>query len=247
MATTKRPRTNPAGPPPAAPGRAGAPRQDRATRTRLVIIERAAEVFARHGYEGASLNDIIRATGLTKGAFYFHFASKEALALAVFRAKQQQLVSRLRDESAADTDAVTALRTLLTVRARLIEEDASLGCFLRLASELAGRFGPGSEFAASYETPIGVFTDLVRRGQRQGVFRRGLDARAAAETVFAALLGTDEISKATSGGADLGRRTAAWLEVILAGLAPPAPPARPAAARSRTRRAALSHPKTTRR
>src|SRR5439155_24060162 len=67
-----------------------APVTERGQGTRRSILDAAALAFAGHGYAGTSLNDVIRATGLTKGAFYFHFASKEALALEVFRSKQEE-------------------------------------------------------------------------------------------------------------------------------------------------------------
>jgi len=201
--------------------------QERAIRTRALIIERAAEGFSERGYEAASLNDIVRSTGLTKGAFYFHFASKEALALAVFEAKQAQLAERLRAVAADEPDALRGLEALLRARAHLLQNEPSLRCFLGLTSELVAHFGPGSEFAASYNVPIETFTALIRRGQREGVIRSSLDPRSTAETVFAALLGTDEMSKVIAGGRDLVHRTERWLEVIATGLAVDAPANRP--------------------
>ena len=51
-------------------------------RSRRAIIAAATPIFAARGYSGASLNAIIAASGLTKGGFYFHFSSKQELALA---------------------------------------------------------------------------------------------------------------------------------------------------------------------
>jgi AcrR family transcriptional regulator len=59
------------------------PRQDRAERTRNVILDAAAEAFEARGFAGASLSDILTRAGVTKGALYFHFASKEELAKAL--------------------------------------------------------------------------------------------------------------------------------------------------------------------
>jgi AcrR family transcriptional regulator len=56
------------------------PRQDRAERTRNLILDAAAEAFEARGFAGASLSDILARAGVTKGALYFHFASKEELA-----------------------------------------------------------------------------------------------------------------------------------------------------------------------
>ena len=53
-------------------------------RTRQRIVELAAPVFNRQGYAGASLRDLIGATGLEKGGIYNHFGSKEQLALEAY-------------------------------------------------------------------------------------------------------------------------------------------------------------------
>jgi TetR/AcrR family transcriptional regulator, transcriptional repressor for nem operon len=52
--------------------------------TRQMILSRAAAVFNRKGYYGASLADIMEATGLEKGGIYNHFGSKDDLALEAF-------------------------------------------------------------------------------------------------------------------------------------------------------------------
>src|SRR5216117_2644416 len=55
-------------------------RQERAERTRGRILDAAAAVFDERGFSGASLSDILARAGVTKGALYFHFSSKEELA-----------------------------------------------------------------------------------------------------------------------------------------------------------------------
>jgi TetR/AcrR family transcriptional repressor of nem operon len=52
--------------------------------TREMILQRAVPVFNQRGYFGASLSDIMAATGLEKGGIYNHFASKDDLALHAF-------------------------------------------------------------------------------------------------------------------------------------------------------------------
>ncbi|MFB9886205.1 TetR/AcrR family transcriptional regulator [Balneatrix alpica] len=51
--------------------------------TRQRIIEVAAELIHRQGYHYTGLQQILTEAGVTKGAFYFHFKDKKALALAV--------------------------------------------------------------------------------------------------------------------------------------------------------------------
>src|SRR5713226_4662567 len=52
--------------------------------TRQEIIREAAPIFNQHGYEGAALSDLMKATGLEKGGIYRHFESKQQLAAEAF-------------------------------------------------------------------------------------------------------------------------------------------------------------------
>ncbi|MFD0395738.1 TetR family transcriptional regulator [Streptomyces nogalater] len=62
--------------------------QDRAVRTRRAVLRAAAAVFAERGYAAATISEILKRAGVTKGALYFHFDSKAALAQGVL---QEQL------------------------------------------------------------------------------------------------------------------------------------------------------------
>ncbi len=52
--------------------------------TRQKIVEQAAQIFNRRGYDGGSMSELMEATGLKKGGIYRHFSSKEELALEAF-------------------------------------------------------------------------------------------------------------------------------------------------------------------
>jgi TetR/AcrR family transcriptional repressor of nem operon len=54
------------------------------TESRKRIIEKAAPLFNRKGFEGCSMQEIVKAVGLEKGSLYGHFPTKEALAVAAF-------------------------------------------------------------------------------------------------------------------------------------------------------------------
>ena len=192
-------------------------RQPRADRTRTHIIETAARAFAEHGYEGVSLNELVKTSQVSKGAFYFHFPSKEALALAAFRVKQEELLARLLAEEAPPR-LTERVAFLLRRRSALIREDPSLGCVTRLGSELNVRSAPGSTYASFQDLALELITDLIREGQRGHEFRSDLDPEAAARAIIAAILGLDVLSQLMSGGADLEVRTEEVIDVILGGL-----------------------------
>jgi AcrR family transcriptional regulator len=52
--------------------------------TKRLILERAAPVFNQRGYAGASMSELVEATGIEKGGIYNHFGSKEELAVEAF-------------------------------------------------------------------------------------------------------------------------------------------------------------------
>lgn len=59
--------------------------QERARATRRSLLEAAACLFAQNGYAGTSVNDICARSGRTSGSVYFHYNSKEGIALAVVK------------------------------------------------------------------------------------------------------------------------------------------------------------------
>jgi AcrR family transcriptional regulator len=65
--------------------------QERAIRTRQAILAAAAAVFDEVGYEAAAVAEILRRAGVSKGAMYFHFGSKQELAQGVLEAQIEAL------------------------------------------------------------------------------------------------------------------------------------------------------------
>ena len=77
--------------------------------TRQRIVELAAPVFNRQGYVGASMRDLIGATGLEKGGIYNHFGSKEQLALEAYDYAMSRVTDGLARSQDGATDAVDRL------------------------------------------------------------------------------------------------------------------------------------------
>ena len=86
--------------------------------TREKILMRAARLFNEKGYFGASLSDIMRATGLQKGGLYNHFESKEKLALEAFDFALKAITRRFEEGLAGKTNAADRLVAMLEVFCR---------------------------------------------------------------------------------------------------------------------------------
>ncbi len=91
----------------AAPGKRAA--QGRATRGQLIQV--ATRLFAEHGYEGTSIEAVLTAAGVSRGALYHHFAGKEALFEAVVAAVSDQVTLELTEVVRDCADPIDALRT----------------------------------------------------------------------------------------------------------------------------------------
>jgi AcrR family transcriptional regulator len=89
------------------PGKRAA--QGRATRGQL--IEVATGLFADHGYEGTSIEAVLTAAGVSRGALYHHFAGKEALFRAVLETLSERITEQLTEVISGCTDPVEAVRT----------------------------------------------------------------------------------------------------------------------------------------
>jgi len=83
--------------------------QGRATRGQL--IEVATRLFAEHGYEGTSIEAVLSAAGVSRGALYHHFAGKEALFEAVVSAVSEQVTVKLTETVQGCADPLDAMRT----------------------------------------------------------------------------------------------------------------------------------------
>ena len=84
----------------------------RLERTRAALIHSAREVFARRGFEGASLDEIAEGAGYTRGAIYKHFSNKEDLFFAVMDAFNTEILDNFAEQ--IDLDPSSALDTRKT-------------------------------------------------------------------------------------------------------------------------------------
>ncbi len=190
------------------------PVQQRAIERRTSILDAAALVFARRGYAGASFADLIKESGLTKGAFYFHFASKEALALAVLRYKQEQWAGRVMAATMRHEKAIDQARAMVGALVDLHEQDPSVKAVRRLCTEMAEDLSLVPQLAPQFTSWIDMTASVMQNAQIQGEFREDVDPRAAAELAVGAFVGLEIMSEIISGGADLRERIDRYFDVL---------------------------------
>jgi len=192
---------------------------DRGETTRRHILEAAAEAFAEHGFAGTSLNDVIRAAGVTKGGFYHHFPSKEALALEVVRYKQEQWSGRVLSASMQEPRAMDQLMAMTRALCDLHEQDKAADSLGRLCAELSEDPELAPRLSTQYVTWVDITQSLFARAQQEGDVRSDVDTRTAAELAVALFMGIEELSAMVTGSADLRDRVTRAFDLLRALLA----------------------------
>ncbi|MCP4408297.1 MAG: TetR/AcrR family transcriptional regulator [Gammaproteobacteria bacterium] len=92
----------------------------KALATREKILQAADKLFYLHGYNATGLDRIIREAGITKGNFYYHFKSKEALATAAlerhFEITSREMVKGVMGDGQSPLTALFSILDLLALR-----------------------------------------------------------------------------------------------------------------------------------
>lgn len=160
--------------------------QQRKEETRARILEAAYRVFARRGYEAATVEEITVECGIAKGALYSHFASKEEL----FRTILVEHVRRRVAETAARLEPGLPLRESIV---RIIEAswatcrtDPIWSPLFMEFWALAGRNEWGREaVAALFDHCSAALARFLTGARRAGLVRSDLDVRRAARLMLA--------------------------------------------------------------
>jgi TetR/AcrR family transcriptional repressor of nem operon len=199
---------------------------DRGEHSRRAILDAALPVFRAHGYAAASLNQIIGASGLTKGGFYFHFPSKQALALAVLEDHQRRALEEVRREIGTHERAVDRLFATPRVIARRTEAGGGPAAMRKLTEELARDPDLRDVVCGSIRIWIEHAAEQFRAAQAEGTVRDDIDAATFAEVAVGASVGVQELSEQLGDGR-LVERMESLVAMIQQAIAPPVQPVPP--------------------
>ncbi|OBB34761.1 ScbR family autoregulator-binding transcription factor [Mycobacterium sp. 852002-51961_SCH5331710] len=191
-------------------------RQARSEATRRRIIDAAVELFNEIGYPATSLGDIIERAEMTKGALYYHFDSKEALAAAIIDEGSATLFEAFEKISQSSAPALERIIHGCFVVADLLSTDSTA----RSATQLRRTFG---EFSEATSRIFGRWLDeiatTVTAAIEEGDVRPDLNPLAVAETVVGAMTGAELLSSSASSGTDVLERLGRIWEVLLPAIA----------------------------
>ncbi|MFE2427599.1 ScbR family autoregulator-binding transcription factor [Streptomyces sp. NPDC059373] len=189
-------------------------RQERAEVTRNAILDGAARAFDATGFPATSLSDIVKEAGVTKGALYFHFASKEALARAIV----DEQFTVWEPFKGVERPGVQTVIDLLHQMSDSLREDVRVRAGIRLVIEQGTFQDPDP---TPYRTWIEAIRDCLAQAQGRGDVRSEVDAAAAARFIVGCWTGLQLSSQVLSGREDLRQATTDMWRLLLPGLVPP--------------------------
>ncbi|MBT2385868.1 ScbR family autoregulator-binding transcription factor [Streptomyces sp. ISL-11] len=186
-------------------------KQARAIQTRRMILEAAGSVFDERGYESATIAEILSRAGVTKGALYFHFGSKEELARGVLgeALTTEGVVSReSKLQEWVDVGMVLAYR---------VPREPLLSASIRLSADRRAR----ELFGTSWAGWIDFIAGLLEGAREQGELLPHVEVRATATLFVSAWTGVEIVSTALEDGESLESKIAMLYDYFLPAIAVP--------------------------
>ena len=177
--------------------------QEQKKLNREKIVRAASEGFKLHGVDGIGIQELMKAAGMTNGGFYNHFASKEDLALEVFRQGFTDSIAALTAiREAHPRSARAALHDMVDVYVTAAHRDhPETGCPSAALAVDAGRHGtsPQAEYRRGLEGYLSGITEMVlERAHQAGLETTAAEAREQAVALFSQMVGALIVSRAVA-------------------------------------------------
>jgi AcrR family transcriptional regulator len=166
--------------------------------TKQGILAQAVQVFSVRGYMGMSMDELTRATGLTKGGIYNHFDSKDDLALQTFDYAIEGMRERFRKQLEGKRTTRTRLLAVIELFRSLLEDPLFAGgCVLLTTAVEADDTHPALRERArqAFDDWRTTISRTIMRGIELGDVRPDADAEGVASIIVASLEGAIVLCK----------------------------------------------------
>jgi AcrR family transcriptional regulator len=191
--------------------------QERSEKTRARILKAATTQFSSSGYDAASVDDICTEAGVSKGAFYHHFPSKQAVFLALFEDWLGTVDAGL---EAARKPTVPETLTNMSRMLPVIfsQADGGLPMFLEFWLQASRDKTVWKVTVAPYQRYLNYFAALVKQGTAEGSFRR-VDPKSAAQVIVSFAVGLLLQGLIAPRGTDWQKTAEQSMKILMKGLA----------------------------
>jgi len=166
--------------------------------TRLKIINTAFKEIHKYGYQGMRIDQVLKSTGLKKGALYHYFSSKQELAYAVLEELIQKNMYQLWMEPLNNTtDPLKTIHSIFEECKNWSDDFFTFGCPL---NNLAQEMSPIDEgFRTRIEKIFlewqSTVSKALKKGQSQGIIDHSINTEECAQFILASIEGTLSMTK----------------------------------------------------
>lgn len=168
--------------------------------TRQKLLEAAKDEFLMHGFPSASLENILKNTGMTKGALYHHFKNKEELGYAVVDTLiYDRVMNEWVEPLKGCSDPLDTLSQLVIASREEVMQRYELGCPLVNIGQQMSNTNEGfrQRVDAIYEVWIAAISEALLKGQLNGKVSRKIAPDQVASFFVAAAEGIMVLGKVT--------------------------------------------------
>ncbi len=192
--------------------------RSRGEETRARILDAALEGFARYGYDATGVAEICRRAGVTKGAFYHHFPSKQAVFLEMLERWLEGIDVQLEEaRSGAETVPEEFLRMTALIRRVFQEASGKLPIFLEFLTKAGHSPVVWQATVVPFRRYHDYFAHMIQQGIAEGSFRP-VDSDLATHVLLAFAIGLLALGLLDPHGADWGQVAQGGMGILLAGL-----------------------------
>ena len=162
-------------------------------RTRQNIIEKSLQLFCVKGYYNTSINDILEATGLTKGGLYGHFSSKEDIWYAVYDAALSTWRQVVFKGIQSNSSPLDRIETFIEndIKKKLGNDIFEGGCFFHsMLVELSGQsVAMSKHILAGFVQLAGLLCSWLEQADQRGMLKKDLNFKEIANYIIISLNG----------------------------------------------------------
>jgi len=192
--------------------------QTRSEETRGRIVQSALKLFADQGYDATGVAEICKSSGVSKGAFYHHFPSKQAVFLVLLQEWLQSLDKELGRAMSASSNVPEGLLAMASeMQGVFAAADGRLSLFLEFWQQARRDPAVWKELIAPYRRYRDYFAQIVQTGIDEGSLRP-VDAQAAGQALVALAVGIVVQGVLDPGGAQWDVVTRDALQLLITGL-----------------------------
>jgi TetR/AcrR family fatty acid metabolism transcriptional regulator len=150
------------------------------------ILEAAIRIFATKGYQMSRIADIAREAKVAYGLVYRYFSSKDRLLIAIFQIEWDRLMKEIKAIADGNRNAVEKLLLIMEAIFNSFARDPKMAS-LMVRDVLRNIRIVGQEHIQVLEEPLRIIAQVIKEGQKKGMFNPDIDASLATVIFYGAI------------------------------------------------------------